>query len=227
MDCLDFCWRDWQPLGFTRSRIFFHLCTNTFLPWVYSQLPCKRKKIVRVWKYYKDLCRDSLQYYHFSCFLLIFLSISPLAWSGARNFLALKANTLLRLCPSALVTCPWMPASMACSAETRAAADPSASCLQVRESKTQPLCSAWSQNLYSWTVGLCLKGLSQPKWYHEPVTQCQGCQEVPASSLLLCARFSSCISVWSWKNRVVLFSPPSSFISLFVSCKWEHLPTNT
>lgn len=101
----------------------------------------------------------SVTYFYLSCFFLIFLSISPLAWSDARNFLAPKANTLLRLCPSALVTCPWMPASTACSAETRAAADLSASCLQSGRAKL----SIYVQHGHKiFTVGLCLKGLSQP-----------------------------------------------------------------
>lgn len=93
-------------------------------------------------------------------FFSSFLSISPLAWSGARNFLARKANALLRLCPSALVTCPWMPASMACSAETRAAADLPASCLQSGRAK---LSLYVQHDCRIFMVGLCLEGLSQPK----------------------------------------------------------------
>ena len=135
------------PLGSMRSRIFSICPIHVqiwMMYWVYRQLPCKREKSERAWKYRKDLCGGSLQYFHLLLFFLIFLSISLLAWLGARNILALKANGL-SFCPGDLS----LDVCLHGSDETRATAD-LCQALTVRKSKTQPLCSAWSQTLYRW-----------------------------------------------------------------------------
>lgn len=140
-------------------------------------------------------------------FFLIFLSTGPVAWSGARNLLAPEANALLKLCPSFLVTFPWISASMA---------------LMKPEPLLISLPGTWSLQEQNPTF-LCSMVKNSVK-----VVRRSRLWSVPTYSLLLHSTFCYCISVWSWKSPTALLFPHLNFyfICSFVSCKWDSLPTN-